>query len=129
MSDDQAIRELIDTWCRASMKGDVDTVATLMAEDVVFLTPGNPPIRGRDTFVDGFRGAFGQFSLDIRSDIQEVGVAGDMAYAWNVLTVTMTPRGGGEAVRNSGPVLSMFRKGRDGRWVLVRDANMLTGGA
>jgi uncharacterized protein (TIGR02246 family) len=48
--DERAIRNLITTWHRASAEGDVATVLTLMSEDVIFLTPGQPPIRGRDAF-------------------------------------------------------------------------------
>ena len=38
--DEQAIRELIATWMRASMAGDTDTVLSLMADDVVFMVAG-----------------------------------------------------------------------------------------
>jgi uncharacterized protein (TIGR02246 family) len=43
--DEQAIRTLVSLWHTATAAGDVDTVLTLMAEDVVFLVPGHPPIR------------------------------------------------------------------------------------
>ncbi len=43
--DERAIRSLITTWWRASEEGDVAKVVTLMSEDVVFRTPGQPPIR------------------------------------------------------------------------------------
>ena len=33
---------------------------------------------------------------------------------------------GGQPMRRSGPVLSVFRKEPDGSWVLARDANMLS---
>ncbi len=36
----------------------------------------------------------------------------------------MTPPGG-EAVRRKGWVLSILRKGGDGRWRIARDANLL----
>jgi uncharacterized protein (TIGR02246 family) len=41
--DERAIRELIATWMRASMAGDVDTVLSLMADDVVFMVAGQEP--------------------------------------------------------------------------------------
>ena len=39
----EKIRELINTWLRATAAGDLQTVLGLMAEDVVFLLPGQPP--------------------------------------------------------------------------------------
>ena len=35
--DEQAIRELIQTWLAATQKGDIQTVLGLMADDVVFM--------------------------------------------------------------------------------------------
>jgi ketosteroid isomerase-like protein len=38
----------------------------------------------------------------------------------------MTPSGGGTPMRRSGYTLTILRKEPDGRWVLARDANLLT---
>jgi uncharacterized protein (TIGR02246 family) len=126
MQDDkQLIRALVDTWLSASAAGDVDQVLQLMAEDVVFLIPGQPPMRGREAFAAGFKSVVQQFRMEARSDIQEIEVAGDWAYCWNHLTVTMSPLGGGgSAMHRSGYTLSILRK-HAGRWVIVRDANLL----
>ena len=42
-SDEQEIRQLVATWIAATKVGDIETVLSLMAEDVVFLLPGRPP--------------------------------------------------------------------------------------
>jgi len=67
-----------------------------------------------------------QFKLDGKSDIEEIQVAGDWAFAWTRLSVTITPRGPASPMRRSGHTLTIFRKQPDGKWVLARDANMLT---
>jgi hypothetical protein len=54
-SDEQAIRDLVARWHSATAAGDVDTVLSLMAEDVIFLGVGRPPIRGRSAFESGLR--------------------------------------------------------------------------
>jgi uncharacterized protein (TIGR02246 family) len=124
--DKQKIREVIATWMRASAEGDIDRVLSLMAEDVVFLLPGQPPMRGRDTFAAALRSVVGQVRIEGKPDIQEIHVAGNFAFCWNELSMTVTPLAGGPAKRRAGPVLSIFRREPDGRWVLFRDANMLT---
>ena len=121
--DEQAIRELVATWLRASRSGDTETVLGLMAEDVVFLVPGHPPMRGRTAFAAGQAG-LRDLDIDGRSEIQEIRVLGDWAYVWTTLTITVTPKSGGAAVTRSGATLSILQK-RDGKWVIVRDANML----
>ena len=126
MSDDErAIRNLIATWHRASEEGDVAQVLTLMSEDVIFLTPGQPPIRGRDEFAALQKAAGDSFRLTAQGKLEEVVVRGDWAYCWTHLTVTMTPRAGGAPIRRAGHTLSILRKDAGGNWVLTRDANML----
>jgi len=124
--DEQQIREVVAVWMRASVEGDVERVLTLMAEDVVFLVAGQPPMRGREAFAAASRGMAGKVRFEGRSDVQEIQVAGDYAFCWSHLSVTAIPLEGGEPVRRAGDVLSVFRREPDGRWVLYRDANLLT---
>ena len=126
MTDEDAIREVIRTWGRASKEGDINTVTNLMTEDATFLTPGNPPMRGRQAFISSFHSVTDRGQLDADMDVQEVVVEGRLGYAVTHLTVTMTPHDGGAPVRRTGYVLSVFRKQPDGRWAIARDANMLT---
>jgi len=120
--DERAIREVIATWMRASAAGDTATVLSLMADDVVFLVPGRAPF-GKEAFADAQQGLAG-VSIDGRSDVREVKVLGDWAFACAHLRVTMTPADGAP-VRRSGHTLSIFQRLGDGRWVLARDANLL----
>ena len=123
-SDEQAIRQLVSTWLSATKTGNTEQVLKLMSDDVVFLTPGRPPMRKSD-FVAG-RAAQQNFEIDGESDIQEIKLLGDeWAYCWNKLSVVMTPRDGGAPARRTGNVLSILHK-QAGSWMIVRDANMLT---
>jgi len=121
--DERAIREVIATWLRASEEGDTAKVLTLMADDVVFLVSGKPPF-GKEEFAAA-QGGLGGYRMEADSEVREVRVAGDWAYCWTDLAVTMTPVSGGDAVRRKGNTLSIFKRLADGRWVLSRDANML----
>jgi uncharacterized protein (TIGR02246 family) len=47
-NDEQEIRQLVTTWMAATKAGDVDTVLSLMADDVVFLVPGQPVMPEND---------------------------------------------------------------------------------
>jgi len=123
-TDEKAIRELIATWLRASKSHDHETVLSLMAEDVIFLQPGQPPMRGRSGFA-GAQKAMGDVDIDASSEIQEIRILGDWAWCWNRLTVVVAARNGAAPVKRSGDVLSVLQK-QAGRWVIVRDANMLS---
>jgi uncharacterized protein (TIGR02246 family) len=121
--DEKAIRELVAAWMAASKAGDLDTVLSLMADDVVFMVPGREPF-GKEEFAAASR-AMTDVRIEGASDIQEIEVFGDWAYLRNRLTVTMTPAGGQAMLRRMGYTLSILHKEKDGRWLLVRDANLL----
>jgi uncharacterized protein (TIGR02246 family) len=122
--DEQAILDLMATWMRASAAGDLEAVLPLMAEDVVFLTAGQPPMRRAD-FVAGFQGLIKTHRIEGKSDVQEIQVSGDMAYCWSRLTVTMVPLEAGAAMVREGHVLTVLRRKPDGGWVIARDANLM----
>jgi uncharacterized protein (TIGR02246 family) len=124
-SDEQAIRDLIAAWHRATAAGDVARVLTFMSEDVVFLVVGHPPMRGRQTFEAGLRSVLATHRIESAGDVQEVEVSGDLAFSWTHLSVTMTPLDGGAPMRRMGHALTILRKGADGVWRVVRDANLL----
>ena len=122
-NDEQAIRELVATWLSASKAGDTEKVLSLMADDVVFLVTGQPPMRGKSAFAAS-QTALADINMETSSEIQEIKVFGEWAYLWTKLTVVMTPKPGGQPVRRSGNTLSILQKQNDA-WVVFRDANML----
>jgi uncharacterized protein (TIGR02246 family) len=125
--DQQQIREVIERWISATAAGDLEIVLGLMAEDVVFLLPGRPPMKGRDAYAAASRPMLGKMQIEGRPEVQEIHVAGNYAYCWNYLSITVTPlEGDGQPQKKAGHILSVFRKEPDGHWVLFRDANLLT---
>jgi uncharacterized protein (TIGR02246 family) len=122
--DKQQIRALIDAWGEASAAGDLTAQLNLMTRDVIFLTPGNPPMH-RDQFAVGFKAMIAEARLACRSNIQEITVNGDLAVCWNLLEVDFTPIQGGETVKHAGHTLTALRRGSDGQWRIWRDANLL----
>lgn len=121
-SDEQAIRQLVTSWMEASKAGDSQKVLSLMADDVLFLVPGQPPF-GKEAFVAAQSGQ-AAVEVDGTSEIQEVQVLGDWACLRNKLTVVVTPKNGGPAVKRAGHTLSILKK-QNGAWVLYRDANLM----
>lgn len=122
-ADEQQIRAAIQLWLDASRRGDLATVMSLMTDDVVFLTPGNPPMSRAD-FEQRSLAATGKVSIEGSADVQEITIFRDIAICWNYLAITMTPEGAAP-MRRAGNVLSVFRRGEDGQWRIWRDANLL----
>jgi len=121
--DEQAIRKLVETWMKASQAGDIETVLSLMSDDVVFMVPGREPF-GKEAFRAASESAT-DTRIEGKSAIREIRVLGDWAYLRNRLEITMTMPGG-NSVRRAGYTLTILNKTADGRWLLTRDANLLT---
>ena len=122
-SDEEAIRQLVQSWMAATKAGDLSKVLSLMADDVIFMVPGRQPF-GKEAFI-----ASSQNMEDVRfegrSEPQEIRVLGDWAWIRNYLEVTITPPQGKPLVR-SGCTLTILQKNSAGNWVIARDANLLS---
>jgi len=123
-ADEQAIRDVQRRWLEASIAGDLPRVLSLMTDDVVFLVAGQPPF-GKEQYAANYRAGQGKMSVSGGGTFEEVVVVGEVAYARGKLDLTLTPTGGAPR-RMSGYTLTVFRKQADGRWLLARDANLLT---
>jgi uncharacterized protein (TIGR02246 family) len=122
-ADEQAIRDVVETWMAAAKAGNLTTLLSLMTDDVVFLVPGQEPF-GRDAFAAASKQT-ADAEIDGTSEIVELRVLNDWAFIRSRLRVTVTPRSAPPIVR-SGYTLTLLRKEADGRWRLARDANLLT---
>lgn len=111
-SDEQEIRQLVSTWMAASKAGDVETVLSLMADDVIFLMPGQE-VMGKADFAAAARAQSGQGEggapqFDGRSEIQEIKVLGDWAFMWTKLTVIVTSPSDQQSNTRAGYTLSIM---------------------
>lgn len=125
IDDETAIRAIQSDWFEATASGDVPRLRTIMADDVVFLTPGRAPF-GLERFVAEFEAGRRQARISCEGSLEEVVVVGDVAFTRGRLAVAVTPVSGGPVKRLTGYTLSVFRRRPDGKWLLARDANLLS---
>jgi uncharacterized protein (TIGR02246 family) len=124
-SDERAIREVHTTWIDAVNAGDLVRLLSLMADDVVFLNPGQAPF-GRDGFSAAFSAAHRKVRIRCISELEEVVVVGEVAYTRSRDALSVTPRPGGEATQFAGYRITVYRKQPGGHWLLARDAHTLS---
>jgi uncharacterized protein (TIGR02246 family) len=123
--DDQAIRDAQAAWLDATANGDLPRLLTLMAEDVVFLAPG-PNSFWRETFAASFTAGLQQVRISCSGELEEVVVAGDVAYTRGRLSISVTRFRVVKPKCLAGYTLSVFRRRADGNWVLAREANLMS---
>jgi uncharacterized protein (TIGR02246 family) len=124
-SDEREVRELHSTWINAVNAGDLARLLTLMADDAVFLGPGQAPF-GRDEFSANFSSAHQQVRIHCSSELEEVVVIGEVAYTRSRDALSVSPRAGGEATQLAGHRITVYRQQAGGRWLLARDAHTLS---
>jgi uncharacterized protein (TIGR02246 family) len=121
-SDERAIRELIQTWLRATKDGDDPAVLRLIDDDALFLVAGREPF-GKAEF-GGQSDARKGVRIEGQGEVAEVVVSGDWAWARTHLRITITPPEDSPLLR-TGWTLTVFRRGGDGTWRMYRDANFV----
>ena len=125
VSEEREIHAVHSAWIDAVNTGDLARLLSLMADDVVFLSPGQAPF-GRDGFSSNFRTAHQQVRICCTSELEEVVVVGAVAYTRSRDTLSVTPRAGREATQLAGHRMTVYRRHPDGRWLLARDAHTLS---
>jgi uncharacterized protein (TIGR02246 family) len=120
--DKQAIRDSVDRWLEASKKGDAKTLLSLLADDVLFITPGKEPF-GKEQFAEANEQQAQEMKMEPSIDIKEIEVAGDWAWTRSFLNVTFMQAG--KTNKLSGHILTIWQKKSDGTWVIKRDANFV----
>lgn len=123
-AEERLVREVVAKWVRASATADVTTMLALLADDMQFLVPGQPPF-GKEEFRAAWEGPMKGAKAECDAEVEEVLVSGDFACTRTRLTVAITTADGNRS-RASGYAMTLFRKQPDGRWLFARDANLLT---
>ncbi len=85
------------------------------------MPPGEPPVIGKDRIRARNKGVLDQFTFNIGISNEEVGVAGDWAFARGTYKATLTPKAGGEAVLVDGKYMTILQRQADGSWKIHRD--------
>ena len=122
MNDEQEIREVVKDWLAASENGDLQTVLSLMDDDVLFLVPGKEPF-GKEEFAATSK-QMANVRMKGTSEIKEIEIVKDWAWMRTSLKVRATMPDGKTVVR-SGSTLTILRRNTGGKWLVLRDANLL----
>jgi len=108
-------------FAKANAAGDVDGVVNLFSDDAVLSPPGTPALRGglaiRDYWSQEIPAAAAAgVTLAFATD-SDVSVVGDLG--WESGSVTISDKSG--TVMDRAKYLTIFRRGADGGWLMLRD--------
>jgi len=121
MNDEQAIEQNQATFVERGNAGDMDGVMMCCTGDVVMMPPNAPAIVGADAVRSWFAEFFEQFTADMTTTTEDLIVDGDLAYARRSFAWTLTPKAGGEPIRESGKFVMIYRRDEGGTWKAALD--------
>jgi len=121
MNDEQAIEQNQATFVERGNAGDMDGVMMCCTGGVVMMPPNAPAIVGADAVRSWFAEFFEQFTADMTTTTEDLIVDGDLAYARRSFAWTLTPKAGGEPIRESGKFVMIYRRDEGGTWKAALD--------
>jgi uncharacterized protein (TIGR02246 family) len=106
-------------WTAAVNARDVQSYLELLAEDLVWIPPGQQAIHGRDAFASWVEPFFRQFEYDFALTAEQVRVAGDWAVERGTFHTMMTSPEGRSA-HHAGDYIVWWRRDVDDVWRIER---------
>ena len=118
--DRAAIEQIRKRVMDAENTGDAAVFEQVAAEDVVVMPQNTSPISGRGAAVAAMGEFFQRFDMRIEYAGKEIQLHGDFAFDRGTYSQVITPKGGGEALRETGNYLWLYRRGPAGQWEQTR---------
>jgi uncharacterized protein (TIGR02246 family) len=124
-ADELQLRHWYTAWENATRSGDLPRLLDMLDNEVIFLVNGKEPF-GKKEFAATFTAGRTRHQLDPKSEIEELTRVKDHAFLRIREQVRVSALDGSIILELAGYSLSIFRQSADGRWLLWRDASMLT---
>jgi ketosteroid isomerase-like protein len=88
----------------------------------VQMPPNYPANVGADAIRGWSGGMLAAFRAEFSLSPEEVQPAGtDWAFERGTYAITLTPRAGGDAIRDAGKYITLYQRQADGAWLMARD--------
>ncbi|HEX9161591.1 MAG TPA: DUF4440 domain-containing protein [Thermoanaerobaculia bacterium] len=117
---DKAIRAA-DVQLAAGMHaGNTDQAIAMYSDSAVLMPPNMPAMTGRDAIRQFFTGFVSAFNVDATFTPDDITQSGDLASERGHYEMTVTPKAGGPAAKDSGKYVVVWRK-LNGQWRAVSD--------
>ena len=120
-ADTKAIKSLTEKYDATINSGDLDSLMSIYTDDAVRMQPNMPALVGKDAIRSVMQSFFENYTIDLKETTDEVIVAGDWAFARGTYIYTLTPKVGGEPIRDSGKWVAFNKRQPDGSWKCYRN--------
>ena len=119
---DTAAHKAHENYVRVINSNNVDELASMFTDDVMFLAAGSKPIVGKAAVRAWADDYYKTFKTHWDKPVKEFVISGDYAFERYDYTSTDTPVAGGKPVVDTGWGFVVYHRERDGVWRVARDA-------
>lgn len=118
-ADEAAMRSAVQEWIEAANADDVEGMLEVIPDDGVTMPPNEPAFTGREALRAWHQARVDGFHTEIALSSEEIRVAHDWAFERFTYQMTVTPREGGEPVRDTGKGIWIWERHPDDSWKLA----------
>jgi len=93
----------------AENNGDINMMKTMFDDDIIVLAPGFPAVAGAGAVTEFMGQFFNTYDVRIEYKSEEILVSGNWAFDRGTASQILTPKDGGDAIRESGKYLWLYR--------------------
>jgi ketosteroid isomerase-like protein len=119
---DEAAHKAHENYVRVINSNNIDELASMFTDDVVFLAAGAKPIVGKAAVRAWADDYYKTYKTHWDKPVREFVISGDYAFERYDYTSTDTPVGGGKPVVDTGWGFVVYHRESDGVWRVARDA-------
>lgn len=117
--DEKDIRALLAEYGRLLNASDAESIAGLYSDDGIFMPQGFPTAAGREAVLQSYRAIFGNITLAIEFEIDEVLAGKEVATALTRSNGSVRVNATGDEAPESNRELFVFAK-EEGAWRIAR---------
>jgi ketosteroid isomerase-like protein len=122
VADDAAAHLAHENYVAAINSNNVDSIAGMLTDDIVFMASGFPVMEGKKQVLPWVEGYLQTFKTHWDKPVQEFVVCGEWAFERYTYHSTDTALADGSVFEDTGWGLLIYYHDADGKWRVARDA-------
>lgn len=115
-------RELHESYENAINSNNLDSLLSMLTDDVVYLSPHEPAVVGKAAVRSWGEAYLGAYRIHWDKTTVEFRLAGDWAIERYAYKESDQPKAGGPLLTDTGKGLNIYHHDADGKWRVARDA-------
>jgi len=116
---DDGVSNLREQWTRNLRDKHVDASVAEYAADADFIDPSGNRVHGTAAIRKLFQTITATFDSDLKFTSQRVETSADLTYDSGTFRETLITRATGKRQESSGSYLTVYRRSKDGAWLIV----------